>query len=166
MIVVFMVTPMFALDWPVYKKIHYLFPVFCLMFVFSGGALFFSLGWMASNMLDILAQQVYVANHSMAKVTAKNWFKRIDLWRHQHHLISQFIDEINHCFGPLLLVLITSGFVEMIVLSYNNMRNFSTSTSFIVMITYFLPFSVQFFFFLALIYIPHRIRESVSSFSK
>lgn len=143
-------------------KLQVCIPPFCLLFVFSGGALFSSLGWMASSMLDILTQQVYRenSNSSSQKEEKENWVKRIDTWRHKHHLISSFVDEINCCYGPLLLVLITSAFVQMITFSYETMRNITDST-FVVPVANILFLCIQFFFFLALIYVPHRLRESV-----
>lgn len=163
-----MLTPVWMLDWPVYKKFYFSFPPFCLLFVFSGGTLFSCLGWMASNMLDILGQQVHRANNRPTSQEERDncWIKRLDIWRHQHHVISQFVDEMNYCYGPLLLVLITSGFVQMIVLCYNTMLNVGSIDTFIYLIPNFLLVAIQFSFFLALIYVPHRISESVTNFIK
>jgi hypothetical protein len=149
-----LIAPVWTLDW---KCLKASFPTFCLLFVYSGGALFSSLGWMASNMLDILARQVH---QTTSEKTEINWTQRIDTWRRQYHLISQFVDEISHCYGPLVLTLITSGFVVMIDLSYNIML-YVIDNCHDCIVNHILLFITQFSFFLGLIYVPHRIRESV-----
>ncbi|XP_046636993.1 uncharacterized protein LOC124315386 isoform X2 [Daphnia pulicaria] len=154
-----LIAPYLTLDWEGLKAS---FPRFCLLFVFSGGALFSSLGWMASNMLDILARQVH---QTTSEKTELNWTQRIDTWRRQYHLISQFVDEISHCYGPLVLTLITSGFVVMIDLSYNIMQ-YVIDNCHDCIVNHILLFITQFSFFLVLIYVPHRIRESAITFSK
>ena len=51
---VVMGTPVWMLDdWPISKRFYSSFPSFCLLFVFSSGAMFASLTWMASSMLDV-----------------------------------------------------------------------------------------------------------------
>ncbi|XP_046450231.1 uncharacterized protein LOC124198440 [Daphnia pulex] len=156
------VVPVWTLDWPIFRKCQASFPAFCLLFVFSGGALFSSLGWMVSNMLDILARQVHQANR---KNTEINWTKRINTWRRQYFMISQLVDEISRCNGPLLLTLIATGFVQMIVFSYNIMQNVIDNCH-VCIVNQFLLLATQFSFFLVLIYVPHRIRESAIAFSK
>lgn len=155
-----LIAPFWILDWPIFRKCQASFPTLCLLFVFSGCALFSSLGWMASNMLDILARQVHQTT-SDNKTAEINWTsKRIDTWRRQYHLISHFVDEISHCYGPLVLTLITSGFVLMIDLSYNIMQSVIDNCH-VCIVNQILLFVAQFSFFLVLIYVPHRIRESV-----
>jgi hypothetical protein len=116
---------------------------------------------MASNMLDILARQVHQAT---SKNKGVNWTKRIDTWRHQYHLISQLVDEISRCYGPLLLTLIATAFVQMIVFSYNIMQNVIDNCH-VCIVNQFLLLATQFSFFLVLIYVPHRLRESVHGLS-
>jgi hypothetical protein len=158
---VVMVTPVWILDdWPIFKRFYSSFPSFCLLFVFSGGAMFASLTWMASSMLDSLAQQVTMSsNNTAVKDNMTNC--NIDNWRRQHHLISKFVDEINICYGPLLLVLITSAFVQMIILCHNIMMNVASNISIIHLLPNVLLGVIQLTFFLSLIYVPHRLRESV-----
>jgi hypothetical protein len=160
---VVMVTPVWMLDdWPISKRFYSSFPSFCLLFVFSGGAMFASLTWMASSMLDSLAQQVTIMSSNNTAAAKDNMTNcNIDNWRRQHHLISKFVDEINICYGPLLLVLITSAFVQMIILCHNTMMNVTSNISIIHLLPNVLLGVIQLTFFLSLIYVPHRLRESV-----
>lgn len=77
--------------------------LFSTFYAFSSYTFIICLTFMAAIMLRVLSQRI-----------TGNDIREIDQWRLCYWLITGLIDKINHCFGFVLLILITSAFIRMI----------------------------------------------------
>lgn len=145
------------IDMPVLEKVNELLHPTLVVYALSGGAMFSCLCWITSDMFIILTNKVI---EQTSKPNGQ-WSQRLDDWRHQHCTILQLVGKINDCYGGLLLVVIASTFVVMISTLFISIRQ---GASLNVLLQLFILL-IQFGHFAMLIYVPHRIRESVSFYS-
>lgn len=83
---------------------------------------FICLTWMASMTLEALAKEIKLKSEipfmdsSHAETTIKN---QLIKWRRDYGLICEFVDQINRCFGFILLVFVTDQFIICITYSFS-----------------------------------------------
>jgi hypothetical protein len=107
--------------------IHWLLNIsmfLCPIYILSHGHLFYSLSRVSYCMLTSLAGQVQKEaerqNTSSRTANTNQWWSRqVSKWKEQYNSITEFIDEINNCFGHLLLLAIPCCFVRMINNSFH-----------------------------------------------
>ncbi len=116
---------------------------------------------MASDMFIIVAGRVEQAKNYGGIV---DWNILIDSLKHQHYRIFQYIDRINHFFGPFLLVFISSIFVTTVNSSFNIMQGVDGTSKTRFVVSNVAITLIQLVNFAFLIFAPHRMRESVSNF--
>lgn len=148
-------------EMPLLWKTLIIFQSLTTFYMFSGGVMFCCLGWMATIQFKILAVRIKQEAGCLNKVD--DWKNKIETWRLHIYLISELVDKTSHIFGPFLFVLVTYSFVIMINSSFMIFTNIleeqfrKNDLSF-----YFALFVIQLSFFSFLVYVPHRLRESVS----
>lgn len=91
---------------------------FEMVYPISGYVLFICFGYFSILMLETLTDHI---SHDKKGI---EWCKRCYL------LIGQWIDQLNQCFGFILLILITGGFIRMISTSFFLVSNFKRSNDF------------------------------------
>ena len=157
-----MIVPIWVGTIPIIDKLFYTFSQFLYIYVFSGSTLFCCFGWMASEMLTIVTNRIETAEQQSIKGSGKvNWISLIDTWKHTHYRISQLVDTINYLSGPTLLTVIAFCFILTINTSFNIMKAARKSNVGADIMTNFVGMFIGFSAFALLIYVPHRIRQSV-----
>ena len=76
------------------------------LYLISAIILFLCLGWMALMAFDILVQEIKSFCKKYIRSAAVNDFKKIVQWKRKHIFVCEFIDQINQCFGAILLIFI------------------------------------------------------------
>ena len=85
-------------------------------------ALFFVLVTFAADFLAVMSRRAktIVKKHGSAYGSNDSFLaSELEKWRRHHLLICQFIRWINTCFGPVILLTITNGFISFITNFYN-----------------------------------------------
>ena len=83
---------------------------------------FICLTWMTSMTLEALAKEIKLSSEipstesPHAEATMKT---RLIKWRRQYGLICEFVDQINRCFGFILLIFVAEQFVICITYSFS-----------------------------------------------
>ncbi|XP_057367442.1 uncharacterized protein LOC130688474 [Daphnia carinata] len=97
--------------------------------IYSGcGLLLFALvGWTALLGLRCLQQQA--ATSSSRTLTANETVTTLAKWKSLHVLLSDVVDGMNECFGPILLIWIIHIFVGFIATPYYIINSFYSSVS-------------------------------------
>ena len=96
----------------------FLFPIYIL----SHGFLFYSLCRVSHYMFKSLAEQIKreaKAQNKTFRETSQYWSRQMFKWKDQYNCITEFIDEINNCFGPFLLLATPCYFVRMVNNSFH-----------------------------------------------
>ena len=90
----------------------FLFPIYTL----SHGFLFYSLCRVSHYMFKSLAEQIKreAKAQKISRETSQYWSRQMFKWKDQYNCITEFIDEINNCFGPILLLATPCYFVRMV----------------------------------------------------
>ncbi len=128
-----------------------------LVYPYLGSILFSCLGWMASAMLRILAEEIVIV--AGAEPSAVGGL--LDSWRRRYLLIVHLVHQMSRYFGFVLLVVITTEFVRMTSTSFFLLVDYQSDkwrASTILMTFDFLKETTCFFI---LLYIPSRIRQEV-----
>lgn len=132
-----------------------------LIFPYLGSILFCSLGWMASVMFQIMAEEIDSAKLDSNDCCLMVTTSFIDGWRRRYFLIVEFVDEINRHFGFILLVITASEFVRMTNSSFHLLTEFLgqhwTLSTILVAVDY-IKETLGFCF---LVYVPSRIYREV-----
>lgn len=132
-----------------------------LIFPYLGSILFCSLGWMASVMFQIMAEEIDSAKLDSNDCCLMVTTSFIDGWRRRYFLIVEFVDEINRHFGFILLVITASEFVRMTNSSFHLLTEFLgqhwTLSTILVAVDY-IKETIGFCF---LVYVPSRIYREV-----
>ncbi len=131
------------------------------IYLLNGGILFVCLGWMASEMITILAKRIEAAEQQSESGCKVNWNSLIDTWRHQNYRISQLVDSINSFCGPFLLLAITFSFVMTINTSFNLMVGVREGIGIIHCVVNFVALIITFAWFSLTVYSSHCVRQSV-----
>ena len=138
-------------------KFNYSVTVLLSVYVPTSSVFFICLCWMTSDMLTRLTERVKQANND----SRVNFDVSINTWRHQNYRVFQLIDKINQFYGPYLLIIIGSSFVMTVNCSFNVMQSVSDGSKTRLLISNLFVLVTQFSFFVPLVYVPHRMRESV-----
>lgn len=129
----------------------------------SGSVWFCCLVWTTTIQFTMLALKVKQAADNGYYEKGNNWSNKIDKWRRQNYLISELVDKISHFYGPFLFVLVTYSFIVMINSSFLVLTNLLGEQNKANDITiYLVIFLIQLLIFAFVVYVPHRLRESVS----
>lgn len=112
-----------------------------------------TLGWMVSNMLQILSKRIYL-------ITSGD-----NRWGCCFSLIVEMVDHLNCCFGMILLSFLVFFFVWFVNGTYTVMSGFrerglKDSISLLLLTMEISTFPVL----ISILYIPHRITQEVSRF--
>lgn len=141
----------------------YLFPIYTL----SHGFFFYSLSRVSHYMLQSLADQIKREAERQktrsSKAKTSQWRSRLmSKWKDQYGCITEFIDEINNCFGHFLLLATPCCFVRMINNSFHLVGILLGYESWLFGI-YKTLFLIKDFIQLNIIaYTSHQIRQEVS----
>ncbi|KAI9562554.1 hypothetical protein GHT06_010007 [Daphnia sinensis] len=127
-----------------------------LIFPYLGSILFCSLGWMASVLFQIMAEEIdstkLEANDDCLVVASF-----IDEWRRRYFIIVEFVDEISRHFGFLLLVITASEFVRMTNTSFHLLTEFLGHQWTLSTILVAVDYIKETLCFCFLVYVPSRI---------
>lgn len=90
---------------------------------------------------------------------------KLDVWKRQHLLITQFVELINRCFGLLSLIFIAWGFISFLLLSHNTIAwSFDTLNPYK---TYFylhwLTFSNEILHLILVVYVVKKLQSKVKN---
>ena len=123
---------------------------------------------MASIMLDTICKppkseealnQIDLRSNNGSSV---NWGLRLLKWKRKYLIINDLVDQMQRCFGLVLLIITTSQFIRMITSSFKLMRRIRNQDW--IDSGYILSLQlIEFFHFVPLIYTPYRIRQKVKS---
>lgn len=138
-----------------------------LAFPYVGTILFCCLGWMASIMLRIMAEEIQtsIINRPDNYVRLNNWvLMSFDGWRRRYFLVIEFVHQINCHFGFILLVITASEFVRITNTSFQlliEFLNYSWTLSRMSTILITFDFIKETACFCILLYVPTRIHREV-----
>lgn len=163
-IVVIFTTTLLANQWTVTTCLLFIFESLFATYMVCGGVSFCCLGWMVCIQTTILSERVQQAGSYKIGDNRFDWNGEINKWRHDKYRLSTLIDKINKFFSPLLFVLVVHNSVVLINSSFQILMIFSEypikMNSLLINI---LILSLHICLFSTLVYVPHRLRESVSA---
>lgn len=91
---------------------------------------------------------------------------KLEKWRQNHVLVCQLVDCINDCFGLVLLLSITSYFINLIILSYkvfgDTLRYLEGDLVGFFLLNDAMLASGYFFHFVLIVMVPHKMQKHVS----
>ena len=137
-----------------FKFIYLFVGVLPLILPLSTAILVGCLCFTASIMLDNIA-------------TKKRHCKKSDLmkWRESYSIIGELFDSINHCFGPTLVILVTTCFVRMVNHFFGLIASFrdglKNSIEIIFAVHGLLVLFFVFLHFIAICYVGYMVRRQV-----
>ena len=103
-----------ANEFPIWERLVFLFGLFfSFLYPLSASILVWCLSRMVSTMLGTLGNNNETVT-SEIKMTANHWKVCLIQWRHSYQVISDLVDKINQCFGPVLMIMIVTSFVRFI----------------------------------------------------
>ena len=73
-------------------------------------------------MFKSLAEQIKreaKTQKTTSRETSQYWSRQMFKWKDQYNCITEFIDEMNNCFGPILLLATPCYFVRMVNNSFH-----------------------------------------------
>ena len=130
-----------------------------LLFVYAAMAqiLFCVLAWYASMNFEFLKREI----DQQRTTTNRNFDDQLLAWNQIYNLICASVDQINRCFGPLLICCVTFTFGGMVSSTYYVVRTLMAdrSLSQLVMSTSFLL--EYFVYFYLMTYSADRVRVKV-----
>ncbi|XP_057368100.1 uncharacterized protein LOC130689104 [Daphnia carinata] len=126
-----------------------------LIFPYLGSVLFCSLGWMASVVFQIMAEEIDSANVDSSDCLAMTYF--INQWRRRYFLVVEFVDEMSRHFGVFLLVVTASEFVRMTNTSFHLLTELLGHRWTLSTILIAVDYIKETLCFCFLLYIPSRI---------
>ncbi len=143
----------------------FLFPIYTL----SHGFLFHSLCRVSHFMFKSLAEQIKreaKTQKTKNRETSQYWSRQMFKWKDQYNCITEFIDEMNNCFGPILLLATPCYFVRMVNNSFdlvgslggNGNLGYGINNTLLLLIKDFIQLN-----FIA--YTSHQIRQEASLLS-
>jgi hypothetical protein len=132
-----------------------------LMFVYTGVAqiLFCVLAWYTSMNFETLKREI----GEQRSTTNRSFDDQLLAWNHTYNLISASVDQINRCFGPLLICCVTFTFGGMVSHTYYIVRAVMADRSlpqFVMATTFLLEYFVYFYL---MTYSADRVRVKVIS---
>lgn len=159
----------FLLNLTWWQNLIYFAQRFMILYLILAKISFCCFGWMASTMLRTLGQQMELKSIRSSDNHGRNNLEQLDRiitrWNRHYLLIVDFNQQLNRCFGSLILVLVAPAFVRIINTSFYLMMEFKTAGQFsihgMVMLTILV---VNFVAFAVLVNIPHKIHEEVFRF--
>ena len=106
--------PMVIADVPIWLKLLFFFGFyFSLLYVMSATILVCCLSRMVSTMINTLGHQEK-SSEERQETTNDQWKLNLIQWRHSYQVINELVDKINHCFGPVFMIMILTSFVRYI----------------------------------------------------
>ena len=128
-------------------------------FVYAGMAqiLFCVLAWYTSMNFEALKREIV-----QQRTTANRSFDdQLLAWNHTYNLICASVDEINRCFGPLLICCVTFTFGGIVSHTYYIVRDvmaYRSLSQFVMSTTFLLEYFVYFYL---MTYSADRVRVKV-----
>ena len=129
------------------------------MFVYTGMAqiLFCVLAWYTSMNFEALKREIV----QQRTTTNRSFDDQLLAWNHTYNLICASVDEINRCFGPLLICCVTFTFGGIVSHTYYIVRDVMADRSlsqFVMSTTFLLEYFVYFYL---MTYSADRVRVKV-----
>ncbi len=150
------------------KQMQYFGFYMFLVYFTSSMILFGSFGWIAYTMLNILAKQIQSddddeRDDKLIHWQTDLWRRRLAAWKAQYYWIGEYVQSMNNCLGPLLLLVVATYFVRMVNNSFKLMNslkmpnNFQEFDSF----QYAIHLAKDFVYFSAFVYLPRLVSQEV-----
>lgn len=120
--------------------------LFLSLYFTTGSILFMTLTWTVSSMLRIICERVSIEPNRLQNC---------------YRLIYGLINELSHCFGPFLLIMVAFFFVWTINGSFHVIVGFREKGADVDILLNLLVQLVVFPFFVLLLFLPNRIEQEV-----
>lgn len=115
---------------PLIQKLIQAFKYVGLVQLYSFAVLFCILLSVATNTIAVMEERMTVYGAVEDERPSKEWLLVFDKLKADYSVVCDFVEQVNRCFGPPLLVTLTCEFVRVVNSSFNLLENAQELASF------------------------------------